>query len=63
MTALTDNCPACLTPDRSVPVEPHLVYEDGDSTVALYRCGCGHEWPTSRLTAAMAEPDAADPAA
>lgn len=63
MNALTDNCPGCITPEHSVPVLPHRVYEDGDSTVGLYECRCGHSWQTSRLTAAMAEPDAADPAA
>jgi hypothetical protein len=45
----TDNCAACLTPERAVTVQPYLVQPDERSGVrAYYRCPeCGFRWWTS----------------
>ena len=48
MNALGDNCPSCLTPDRSVTAYPVLVSASPDGqVVATYRCPCGYRWETS----------------
>ena len=46
-----DNCPACVTQERSVTACPVLIQPDGGEGVrASYRCPeCGHCWWTSWL--------------
>jgi hypothetical protein len=45
-----DNCPGCLTPERSVPVRPYLTEPEGQGAVrSYYRCQCGHRWNAGRL--------------
>jgi hypothetical protein len=62
ITVPADNCPACLTIDRSETTDPYFTQPDGESVTALCQCGrCGHFWKTSYLLSALAE--AADPAA
>lgn len=52
---MTDSCPRCLR--RDVP--PASCCRRGVETVYVYRCSCGQEWTTARMTTAYPPGEAA----
>jgi hypothetical protein len=50
-TGPTDNCGACVKPERSVKVRPYLTEPEGQGAVrSYYRCPeCGARWTAGRL--------------
>ena len=63
VNARPEHCPACVTKDGAVTVQPSSTRLAGEQVLADYECPCGHSWQTSWLESALADPGAADPAA